>query len=138
MRKSQLLKWAGVLMMPASLVRFFFGLSMFNVFTTSLSFGAMEKEDMLLPGIALALIILSTLAGLISGFLGVLNWEEPLRAGRCTVWGAVTLGLSLAGCLLQLLAGYGISLVIWITAVLAPIFYFVAALRFRLKRKTLL
>jgi hypothetical protein len=136
MRKSQLLKWAGVLMMPASLLRFFFGLFMFNVFTTSLSFGTLEKEDLRLPGAALVLIVLSTLAGLVTGFLGVLNWEEPLRAGRCAVWGAVTLGLSLLGCMMQLLAGYGVSYVIWITAILIPLFFFIAALRFRLKRKT--
>ena len=136
MRKSQLLKWAGVLMMPASLLRFFFGLSMFNFFTSSLSFGALEKEELRLPGAALALIALSTLAGLVTGFIGVLNWEEPLRAKRCAVWGGVTLGLSLLGCLMQFLAGYGVSEVIWITAILIPLFFFIAALRFYFRKQT--
>ena len=98
MRKSQLLRWAGVLLMPASLLRFFFGLSMFNFFTSALSFGALKKTDLALPGAALAVIALSCLAELVTGFLGVLNWEEPKRAGRCTVWGFVTLGWWAACC----------------------------------------
>ena len=136
MRKSQLLRWAGVLLMPASLLRFFFGLSMFNFFTSALSFGAVKKTDLALPGAALAVIALSSLAELVTGFLGVLNWEEPKRAGRCTVWGFVTLGLGLVGCLLQSLAGYGVSLVVGITALLVPALFCAAALRFFLKRKT--
>ena len=118
--------------MPASLLRFFFGLSMFNFFTSALSFGAVKKTDLALPGAALAVIALSSLAELVTGFLGVLNWEEPKRAGRCTVWGFVTLGLGLVGCL----AGYGVSLVVGITALLVPALFCAAALRFYLKRKT--
>ena len=138
MRKSYLLKYISFVLMLASLVRLFFGFMMINFFATALTMGAVEKQNMKLAVAAIVLIVLSFFMELVSGFTGVLHWNEPLRAGRCTVWGLATLLVGLAGNLMQGITGYGISYVAWITGIAAPGLYTLAALYFYLRRQIIL
>lgn len=135
MRKSSFVKYASFLMMLVSLVRFFFGLMMFNFFSTTLTFGAVTKEQVRLASIAMLLIVLGCLADLIAGFVGMLNWEEPLKAKDCARWGAAALLLGLAGNILQGITGYGISLVAWITGAVIPGLFLCAAVHFAVKAR---
>lgn len=130
MKRSQLLKYASILMMLISLVRFFFGFMMINFFSAARNMGAAEKETLTLAGVAFGAILLCAVAELISGFVGALNWEEPLHAVRCVVWGAVSLLLGLVGNILQGLTGYGISFVAWTTGCVVPLLFLAAALHF--------
>ena len=130
MRRSHFLKYASILMMLTSLVRVVFGFMMINFYATALNMGGVDKQLMTVAGIAFGLLLACAAAELISGFIGALNWEEPLRAGRCVLWGAVTLFLGLAGNLVQGLTGYGISIVAWTTGAVVPLVFLTAAVLF--------
>lgn len=133
MKRSRFLKYVSILMMLISLVRFFFGLMMTNLFTTASTLGRADKQTVQTAFLAFAVIILCAVAELVCGFLGALNWEEPLRARRCVIWGILTLVLGLAGNVIQSFTGYGVSFVAWTTGAVAPALYLAAALRFYLR-----
>ena len=130
MRRSRWLKYSSFLMMPVSIVQAAFGLMMINVFATARSFGGVVPAQMRLAGLALLVVLGNALCELVSGFVGALNWEEPLRARRCVLWGGVTLALGLLGLAVQALAGYTLSYVEWLTGVAVPANFLAAALRF--------
>ncbi|MBP5254996.1 MAG: hypothetical protein J6Z23_06430 [Lachnospiraceae bacterium] len=134
MRKSYLLKYASFILMLTAVVRLFFGLMMMNFFTTASNMRAVDPDTMLLATVAIILIIASFLADLASGFIGALHWNEPLKAGTCTVMGAVCLGLGIAGNLVQGATGYGISEVAWTTGAIIPGIFLAAALFFLIRR----
>ena len=134
MRRSVFVKYASLLIMLSSLVRFFFGIMMINFFSTSLTFGAVSRETVGLASVNLGVIILGALAELIAGFTGMLNWEEPLKAKNCVIWGVIALVLGLAGNMMQHFTGYGISEVAWTTGCIIPGVFLTAALLFYLKR----
>ena len=135
MRRSRFLKYSCILMMLTSFVRFFFGITMINFYTTASTFGAVEKETLRMAGLTLALVLACAAAELICGFVGALNWEEPLRAGKCFGWGLAALLLGLAGNGMQALLGYGVSEVAWATGCIAPLVYLAASLRFLLAQR---
>ena len=130
MRRSRLLKAASILIMLSSLLRVFFGFTMFNFFTTASTFGSVGKSELKLAGLALGAVALGAAAELVCGFVGAMNWEEPLRAKRCAVWGGVTLALGLLGNGVQALTGYGVSCVAWLTGAVVPALFLTAAFRF--------
>ncbi len=130
MKRSHFLRLASFLMMLNSLVRAFFGFSMFNLFAAARNMGGANSSDVRKAGIALGLLIVGAFADLICGFVGALNWEEPLLARRCSVWGGAALFLGLAGNLAQSLTGYGVSYVAWTTGVIVPALFLFAALHF--------
>lgn len=133
MRRSRFLKVTSILSMLCSLVRLTFGIMMTNLYSTALSFGTIDRTDMRLVNVTMALLALSAAAELVCGFKGALNWEEPLRARNTAAWGAVSLLLGLAGNLMQARIGYGVSYVAWITGLGIPALFFAAALRFALR-----
>ena len=138
MRKSYLLKYASFLLMLTSLVRLFFGFTMINFFSTAMTLGAVDKSMMRTAIAAIILIFLGFLTEMVSGFIGALHWNEPLRAGRCCLWGLASLIIGLAGNLVQGITGYGISYVAWITGVIVPAVYTLAAFVFFAAKKTIL
>ncbi len=135
MRRSSLLKYVSFLMMLTAIVRAIFGIGMMNFFVTAKSLGFDNPTAMTLAKIALWLILLCAVAELVGGFVGALNWEEPLGTRKCVAWGAVMLGLGLAGNLVQALTGYGVSYVAWATGAAAPGLFLLAAVRFRVKAR---
>ena len=138
MRKSYLLKYMSFLLMLVSLVRLFFGFTMINFFSTSMTLGAVDKPMMRTAIAAIILIFLDFLAEMVSGFIGALHWDEPLKAGTCCLWGLTSLAIGLAGNLVQGMTGYGVSYVAWITGVIVPALYLLAAFVFFIAKKTIL
>lgn len=135
MRRSLSLKIVSIVMMLVSLVRLVFGLMMLNLFATASNMGAADEQMLRTALIAMALIIACAVAELVSGFLGALNWEEPLRSGRSVRWGTAALILGIAGNFVQSLTGYGVSYVAWTTGFIAPAVYLAAALHFHLRAR---
>ena len=133
MRRSHFLRLCSLLSMLASLVRALFGIMMINFFSTALSFGSVSKGEIRLANLAAALLMLGALTLLTCGFLGALNWEEPLRAANCAKWGGAALLLGVGGNLLQGMIGYGVSYVAWTTGAIVPGLFFLAALHFALR-----
>lgn len=132
MRRSVFLKYSSFLLMLTSLVRLIFGIMMINFYATANTFGAVRSDTLRAAGITLLLLVLSAGAELAGGFVGALNWEEPLRSGKCVAWGAAILGLGLAGNAMQAITGYGISYVAWLTGAVVPAVYLLAAVQFYL------
>ena len=130
MRRSHFLQYSCILLMLASLVRTVFGIMMINFYATARTFGAVDERMLRRAGWTLLLLVLCAVIELIGGFVGALNWEEPLRAKACARWGAAAVATGLIGNLMQILIGYGASYVAWITGVAAPLLYLAAALRF--------
>ena len=129
MRRCVPLKYISFLMILTSLVRFFFGLGMINIFVTARSYGG-DNAQLTLAVTAFLLILCCAVCEIICGFTGALNWEEPLRAGRCLGWSCAALLLGLAGNGVQRATGYGVSLVAWSTGVVVPALSALAALWF--------
>ena len=130
MRRSRFLKYVSIAMMITGILRLFFGFMMLNLYTTSASFGKKGDPMIRLAGITFFVCVLSFAADLVCGFLGALNWEEPLRAKTCVIWGASALTLGLCGNILQILLRYGVSYVAWITGLIMPLLFLIAAIRF--------
>lgn len=135
MRRSHFLRFTCILMMLTSLIRFIMGLTMFNFYVSARNMGGFDDKTIRYAAITLGVLTLCALAELISGFIGSLNWDEPLLAYRCVRWGIISLGLGLAGNLLQGLLGYGVSYVAWTTGAVIPALYAAAALRFQRKSR---
>ncbi len=133
MKRSHFLKYASVLMMLSSIVQVIFGIMMINLFVTAYSFSA-DRTLLVVPPIAFGLVLLCAISEMIGGFVGVLNWEEPLRSGRNVVWGAVSLVLGLAGNIMQYLAGYEV-IVAWVTGGVVPLIFLIAATIFFLSSR---
>ena len=135
MRKSRFLQVSSILSMLGGLVRIVFGFMMLNYFSTALTFGAIGVDQIRFANITFWVLLLGGIAELICGFKGAMNWEEPLRAKSCAVWGGATLLLCLGGNVLQILTGYGASYVTWTTGLIVPGLFFTAALIFALRIK---
>ena len=138
MRRSRLLKLCSILLMLTALVRLVFGIMMINFYSTALTFGAVTRELIRMAGVTAWTLILHALTLLVCGFLGALNWEEPMAARRCAVWGCVCLCLGLLGNGLQAITGYGVSYVAWITGVIAPGLFLRASVRFARRARIIL
>ena len=138
MRKSRFVLVCSALCMLSGLVRIVFGFMMINYFSTVLTFQKMDAQQLAFIRFANATAAVPLLGGIaqeICGFKGAMNWEEPLRAKNCAVWGGGTLLLCLIGNAMQIITGYGASYVTWITGLLVPGLFFAAALIFALKSK---
>ena len=138
MRKSRFLLVCSALCMLGGLVRIVFGFMMINYFSTVFSFQRIDEEQIFFIRFAnttAAVLLLGGVAQEICGFKGAMNWEEPLRAKNCAVWGGVTLLLGLTGNALQIITGYGASYVTWTTGLIVPGLYFAAALIFALRAR---
>lgn len=134
MRKSHFLRVGSILSMLCGLVRIAFGFMMINYFSTVLTFG-IGRDSIGFANATAAVLLLGGLMEIICGFLGAMNWEEPLRAKQVAVWGAASLVIGLAGNLMQIGTGYGTSYVTWTTGLIVPGVFFAAALIFALKSK---
>ncbi len=130
MKHSYFLKYTCILMMLSSVTRFFFGLSMLNVYTTTYTFGAVAKTQLSAAVATIVIHIGCALAELIGGFIGALNWEEPLLSHKCIRWGVAALALGLLGNLMQHIIEYGVSYVAWITGAAVPGLFLIAAVIF--------
>ena len=134
MRKSHFLRVSSILSMLCGLVRIAFGFMMINYFSTVLTFGV-GRDTIGFANAAAAVLLLGGLTEIVCGFLGAMNWEEPLRAKTVAVWGAVSLAVGLLGNFMQIGTGYGTSYVTWATGLIIPGVFFAAALIFALKSK---
>lgn len=121
-------------MMLSSLVRLFFAIMMINFFATAKTFGVVDAPMLRYAGLSLAFSIACAGTELIGGFVGALNWEEPLHAGRCVGWAAAALVTGLIANWMQALCGYGISFVAWITGCAIPLLFLAASLHFLLSQ----
>lgn len=133
MKRSHPLIVLGTIDFFAGFVRFFLSLSMAHFFSTALTFGAVEKATARLALSTFGLLFAAFVVQIICSFLGMIHWQEPLKARTCTLWGLLSLALGLIGNLLQLHIGYGASIYAWISGVAAPALFLLAAAEYWLR-----
>ncbi len=130
LRKSYELRIAGVLMMPAGIVRIIFGIYMLYLYSTMHVRGMIPDDQLVFACITFGVHAVCSLCELVGGFWGVINWDEPLLAYKSIRFGIVTLALGLIGNALQYWIGFGVSYVAWITGAAAPALFLIAAVWF--------
>ena len=73
------------------------------------------------------LMIVSAVAELIAGIIGVKNCKKPEKAGACLVWGIIVAVLCVAGTVLNLVGGGSFSAVSLVLGLVLPGLYIIGA-----------
>ena len=72
-------------------------------------------------------MIVSAVAELIAGIIGVANCKKPDKAGSCIVWGIIVAVLSVAGTILNSVGGGSFSAFSLILGLVLPVIYIIGA-----------
>ena len=83
LKRIRFLRISGFLMMLTSPARFFFGFAMINLFATARNRGTSDPGTLKTAGTAFAVLLMGAVTDPVCGFMGALNWDEPLHAVRC-------------------------------------------------------
>lgn len=73
------------------------------------------------------LMIVSAVAELVAGIIGVTNCKKPEKAGSCIVWGIIVAVLSVAGTILNSVGGGSFSAFSLILGLVLPVLYIIGA-----------
>ena len=73
------------------------------------------------------LMIVSAVAELIAGIIGVANCKKPEKAVSCIVWGIIVAVLSVAGTILNSVGGGSFSVFSLILGLVLPVLYIIGA-----------
>lgn len=73
------------------------------------------------------LMIVSAVAELVAGIIGVANCKKPEKAGVCIAWGIIVAVLSVAGTILNSVGGGTFSVFSLILGLVLPVLYIIGA-----------
>ena len=73
------------------------------------------------------LLLLSSIAELIAGIIGVKNCNKPEKAGTCIAWGVIVAILCVAGTILTSVAGGTFNTVSLVSGLLFPVLFIIGA-----------
>ena len=76
---------------------------------------------------AVTLLIVSAVAELVAGIIGVVNCKKPEKAGTCIAWGIIVAVFCVAGTILQSVGGGSFSVFSLISGLVLPILYIIGA-----------
>ena len=76
---------------------------------------------------SVALMIISAVAQLITGIIGVINCKKPEKAGTCIVWGIIVAALCVAGTILNSAGGGSFSVFSLLLGLVLPVLYIIGA-----------
>lgn len=76
---------------------------------------------------SVVLMIISAVAELVAGIIGVANCKKPDKAGSCIVWGIIVAVLSVAGTILNSVGGGSFSAFSLIFSLVLPALYIIGA-----------
>lgn len=76
---------------------------------------------------AVALLIVSAVAELVAGIIGVVNCKKPEKAGTCIAWGIIVAVFCVAGTILQSVGGGSFSVFSLISGLALPVLYIIGA-----------
>lgn len=76
---------------------------------------------------SVALMIVSAVAQLIAGIIGVVNCKKPEKAGSCIVWGIIVAVLCVAGTILNAVGGGSFSVFSLMLGLVLPVLYIIGA-----------
>ena len=73
------------------------------------------------------LMLISAVAELVAGIIGVVNCKKPEKAGVCIAWGIIVAVLSVAGTILNSVGGGSFSAFSLILGLVLPVLYIIGA-----------
>ena len=76
---------------------------------------------------SVVLMLISAVAELVAGIIGVVNCKKPDKAGSCIVWGIIVAVLSVAGTILNSVGGCYFSAFSLILGLVLPVLYIIGA-----------
>ena len=76
---------------------------------------------------SVVLMLISAVAELVAGIIGVVNCKKPEKAGVCIAWGIIVAVLSVAGTILNSVCGGSFSAFSLILGVVLPVLYIIGA-----------
>ena len=76
---------------------------------------------------SVALMIVSAVAQLVAGIIGVVNCKKPEKAGSCIVWGIIVAVLCVAGTILNAVGGGSFSVFSLMLGLVLPVLYIIGA-----------
>ena len=76
---------------------------------------------------SVVLMLISAVAELVAGIIGVVNCKKPDKAGSCIVWGIIVAVLSVAGTILNSVGGGSFSAFSLILGLVLPVLYIIGA-----------
>lgn len=76
-----------------------------------------------------ALMLVSSVAELVAGIIGVKNCKKPEKAGTCIDWGIVVAVLCIAGTILNSIGGGEFSVLSLVTGLVLPVLYIIGAFK---------
>ena len=76
---------------------------------------------------SVVLMLISAVAELVAGIIGVVNCKKPEKAGDCIAWGIIVAVLSVAGTILNSVGGGSFSAFSLILGLVLPVLYIIGA-----------
>ena len=76
---------------------------------------------------SVGLMLISAVAELVAGIIGVVNCKKPEKAGVCIAWGIIVAVLSVAGTILNSVGGGSFSAFSLILGLVLPVLYIIGA-----------
>lgn len=76
---------------------------------------------------SVALMVVSAVAQLVAGIIGVVNCKKPEKAGVCIAWGIIVAVLCIAGTILNSAGGGSFSILSLVLGLVLPILYIIGA-----------
>lgn len=76
---------------------------------------------------SVVLMLISAVAELVAGIIGVVNCKKPEKAGVCIAWGIIVAVLSVAGTILNSVGGGTFSVFSLILGLVLPVLYIIGA-----------
>lgn len=76
---------------------------------------------------SVVLMLISAVAELVAGIIGVVNCKKPEKAGVCIAWGIIVAVLSVAGTILNSVGGGSFSVFSLILGLVLPVLYIIGA-----------
>ena len=76
---------------------------------------------------SVALMVVSAVAQLVAGIIGVVNCKKPEKDGVCMAWGIIVAVLCIAGTILNSAGGGSFSILSLVLGLVLPILYIIGA-----------
>ena len=76
---------------------------------------------------SVALMVVSAVAQLVAGIIGVVNCKKPEKAGLCIAWGVIVAALCVGGTILNSVGGGSFSILSLVLGLVLPILYIIGA-----------
>ena len=119
---SGFLKVTGILMIIGGAIALIVGIIVILAYITD---GEMVTGLLYAAGV---LTLVSAVAELIAGIVGVKNCKKPEKAGSCIVWGIIVAVLCVAGCILTAVGGSAFPVFSLILGLVLPALFIIGAI----------